>query len=138
MKREDTRQITVSLGDNNLKVGVDCLFSHNESQKLIMVEFKSSFGDSNSVRSAILNAMLVKECGKPIHPFKNYEVHFYYVGNYWGDIEYYKKQYKKSNVTKPLMQWALKKRYIDGFYGLKKIQDLTNNIKNKLELNKKY
>ncbi len=133
LKKADTRSITINLGDTKLKVGVDCLFYTEKSQKLVMIEFKGAFADSNSVRSAILNAVLVAECSEISQPFAGYTVHYYYVGNFWGDIDILMQQYKNSNVVKPLMQWAKEKGYFADVYGLKSIQGLIKDIESKLK-----
>ena len=60
-EEEGRRRIKIALGDRKLEIGADCILYCEQKEVLILVEFKGYFQDSNSIRSAILNAMLFKE-----------------------------------------------------------------------------
>ena len=112
------RSIQIALGDTTLEIGADCILYCEDSRTLILIEFKGYFLDSNSIRSAILNAMFLKEGKIQETKFANYSKKlFYYVGNDWRDGEDIKKNTAKK-VVAPLMEFAMMKGYVDGFYGI--------------------
>jgi len=98
-----------------------------------LVEFKGYFQDSNSIRSAILNAMLFKEGKTQEEKFANYRKKlYYYVGNDWRDGKDIIKDTAK-RVVGPLMEFAMMRGYVDGFYGIGVIGRLINKIMDDLK-----
>lgn len=101
---------------------IDLHFNYNNIH--IFLECKYWLYDTNQMRSAILNSILLKEYGNKGNSL------FYIIG---GGNSLFNKNLKlerKGKVLKPLISFALDKNYIKGIYGIQKLKELINEIKN--------
>ncbi len=120
------RNVEIKLNNEKATIGADCYLKTKEGGTAVFIEFKGNFLDTNSIRSAILNGLLLKEGLK-----NDMKVLFYYVGTYWDDIDKIAEQDEKGKVKVPLMKWAKAKGHVDDFIGIGKIQKLIDQINSK-------
>ncbi len=120
---EEAKEIPITLNKEKYKPQIDLHFKYNNIH--IFLECKYWLYDTNQMRSAILNSILLKKYGKEYENFL-----FYIIGG--GDSLFNKnsKLERGGNVLKPLILFALDKGYIKGIYGIRKLKELMNEIKN--------
>ncbi|MFH0886759.1 MAG: hypothetical protein V1843_01195 [bacterium] len=106
-----------------MKVGADVHLKNRSGDTSVFVAFKGYFLDSNSVCSAILDALLLNQSLA-----SSQTVLFYYLGNHWMDLDELLNSQMRSPVVIPQMLWARNKGYVDDFVGLGKIQKVINDI----------
>ncbi len=125
-----SRHIKLFLDNIEFQIGADTLLYHSDTYTLILVEFKGYFRDTNSIRSAILNGLILKHARLKDAPKKVKRKLYYYLGNGWESTDSLIRN--KLPVIAPLVQFALKKCYVRGFYTLRYLKEFVNDLNDAL------
>lgn len=123
------KKIKIKIEDILYKPLIDLHFLINNKGKAIHIflEYKRWLKDSNQIRSAILNSLLIKEYGKKSGYENSYS---YLIGGGVDSADEIKE--KKTDVISQLILWAEKKEYLKA-YSARELNKLIDDIKNKLE-----
>lgn len=120
--KKDGKKIPITIENNLYKPQIDLHFIY-KNKIHIFLEYKRWMKDTNSIRSAILNSLLIKEYGK-VSGYEN--CRFYLIG---GGKFSYDELSDKEDVLKPLLCFAKEKEYIKA-YSIRKLKKLIEDIKN--------
>lgn len=119
-------EIPIGIWDEKVKYKpqIDLHFNYNNIH--IFLECKYWLYDTNQMRSAVLNSILLKE-------YENKGNSFFYIIGGGNSFNKDLKLERKGNVLKPLISFALNRNYIKGIYGIQKIKELINEIRKSTE-----